>query len=106
MPADENDQRYTVRLPDDFWEVMGRLADGHVNKVMEFLRDHVQVCPRDRCAGLKELRGEWRGHYQYDVSKSLGTRLIYTVDVAARTVDVVYFGSHPSWSRAKDRQNL
>lgn len=85
---------------------MARLDDGHVNRVMTFMRDHLRFRPRERHPGLKELRGTWRGYYQFEVSRALGLRLIYTVDVDERTVDIVYFGTHPSWRRSRDDQNL
>lgn len=94
------------RDPEEFWKVMRRLERGHMNKVMAFLRDHLRVCPKDPYSGLKELRGTWRGYYQFEVSRSLGLRLIYTVDEDAREVRIEYLGTHPSWSRARDGQNL
>jgi mRNA-degrading endonuclease YafQ of YafQ-DinJ toxin-antitoxin module len=106
MRGSKSNYGVTHRNPDEFWKVMGRLEEGYLNKVMAFLRDHLQVCPKDRHSGLKELSGTWRGYYQFEVSRSLGLRLIYVVDEDAREVRIEYFGTHPSWSRARDGQNL
>jgi mRNA-degrading endonuclease YafQ of YafQ-DinJ toxin-antitoxin module len=49
-------------------------------------------------ARLKQLKGQYRDFYQFDISR--GDRLIYSVDEVSKTVYVEYIGKHPEW-RAK-----
>lgn len=49
---------------------------------------------------LKELKREHHGLYQYEIDRNY--RILYTVDEAARQVNVEYIGYHPDW-RSKSR---
>jgi hypothetical protein len=46
---------------------------------------------------LKELKGQYRDHYQLDFAGN--HRLLYTVDEDAKIVYVEYCGSHPDWDK-------
>lgn len=65
-------------------------------------RDHLQYTPTQRIPGkLKELKGEYKGYYQFDISRS--ERVIYTVDEDTKTVYIEYIGKHPVWRRRRRR---
>ena len=46
---------------------------------------------------LKQLKGEYRAYYQYDIDRR--NRLIYSVDDDTKTVYVEYIGPHPQWKK-------
>ncbi len=103
----DRDEPYVINVPDDFYEAMERLQPGHVNRLMSFIRDHLQQTPTVRIPGtLKKLHGEWADYFQFEVSHGQGIKLIYTVDEEQRTVQIEYPGQHPNWRRSRDSGSL
>ncbi|MEX2228383.1 MAG: hypothetical protein WEB13_01975 [Dehalococcoidia bacterium] len=101
-----DDKPYGIEASDSYSEAFAALDAGHQERIVRLLREHVRFQPTARYPGLKELRGAWRGHYQFMVSASRGIRLVYRVDEDSHVVRIEYLGSHPSWSRSRDAQNL
>jgi mRNA-degrading endonuclease YafQ of YafQ-DinJ toxin-antitoxin module len=93
-------ERYAFEQSDEFIAGLERLQPGQLDRVMAFLRDHASTQPTTPLPGrLKQLRGQWRDYWQFDVSQSI--RLIYRVDEELHTVFLEYLGEHPSWSRSR-----
>jgi mRNA-degrading endonuclease RelE of RelBE toxin-antitoxin system len=66
--------------------------------VLEFMSGHMIRTPRQRMPGkLKQLKGEYRAYYQYDIDRR--NRLIYSVDDDTKTVYVEHIGPHPQWKK-------
>jgi mRNA-degrading endonuclease YafQ of YafQ-DinJ toxin-antitoxin module len=89
---------YTLLLADEHWDAIKALPhESQQEDAIEFLVTYAAHTPkRLRPDGkLKRLRGEYRNLWQYDIDRSY--RIIYSVDETARTVNVEYIGSHPSW---------
>ena len=55
---------------------------------IDFLMKYVAFTPKKRLPSgdLKELKGEHRGFWQYDIDRDY--RIIYTIDDVARTVNI------------------
>ena len=99
---------YTFEQTDLVADVLGEMKPGHVNKVMRFLDSHASRTPTVPIpVSLKELRGQWRGLWQFEVGDKRGAyRLIYTVDEARCVIRIEYLGPHPDWRRATDGGRL
>jgi len=94
--------KYKVEVEDEAWTGLASLSKSAQEKVTALWRDHLQHTPKLRIPGkLKELKGEYKGNYQYDISKS--ERMIYSVDEAEFIVYVEYIGKHPDWKRRQSR---
>ena len=99
------DDPYTFEGTDVVKSYLDQMKSGHLNRLMKFLGGHASQSPTTSIPGsLKELKGDWKGYWQYDVSMDI--KLIYRVDEESRTVYVDYLGPHPEWKRSADRQNL
>lgn len=62
--------KYRVELEDEAWEGLKSLSESAQEKVTALNRDHLQHTPKLRIPGkLKELKGDYKGYYQYDISK-------------------------------------
>lgn len=93
---------YKVAVEDEAWEGLSSLPESAQEKVTAFWRDHLQHRPTQRIPGkLKELKGEYKGYYQFDIS--MNERMIYTVNEDLKTVYVEYIGKHPDWGRRRGR---
>ena len=99
-------EEYAVEAYEDYFSAFVALEEGYQRRIVRLL-DHVKYSPTDvSFGGLKALQGVWRSYYQYLVSETHATRLIYWIDDELCTVNVDYLGNHPSWSHSRDRQNL
>lgn len=82
------------------------LADTHEAAFHEAMRLIAEYLPKSPLVmhppKLKELKGEWKGHYQFDLAGN--HRLIYTVDEEAKVVYVEEIGGHPDWSKRRGRR--
>lgn len=91
---------YMPQLTEEHWEAIQRLPHPAQRvDAVEFLMKYVSHTPRQRKANgsLKELKGEHRGLWQYDIDRQY--RIIYRIDDEAREILVEYIGSHPDWGR-------
>lgn len=72
------------------------------NEVTMMLVEHISVTPRRMMPPrLKELKGEWKDHFQLDFAGN--HRMIYTVDDDAKIVYVDEIGPHPDWKKRRGR---
>ena len=99
---------YTFEQTDRVADVLSHMRPGHVTRVMRFLDSHASRAPTTPIPGsLKQLRGQWRGFWQFEVGDKGGAyRLIDTVDEARCVVRIEYLGPHPDWRRARDAGRL
>lgn len=96
------DTPYMIQAPEEYWLALAELDDGHQERVLRFLRDQAQHHPRQPIPqSLKQLRGRYRGYWQFVVSVSTGWRLIYRVDDQNHVVVIEYLGAHPNWGRIR-----
>lgn len=98
--------KYSIQADDSYFEAFVALEVGYQNRITRLLT-HIASSPTDtNFPGLKQLRGEWSGYFQYFVSERHGTRLIYWIADDDCQVNIDYLGNHPSWSRTRDNQSL
>jgi Txe/YoeB family toxin of Txe-Axe toxin-antitoxin module len=90
---------FEVVLDERDWDSLRKLPrESQQNDAFEFLWGHASHTPTVRIPGkLKRLKGEHSDLYQYDIDREY--RILYTVDVAAKRVEVQYIGYHPDWGR-------
>jgi mRNA-degrading endonuclease RelE of RelBE toxin-antitoxin system len=95
-------QAYKIEVEDEAWKGLSSLPQSAQEKVTALWRDHLSHTPTQRIPGkLKALRGEYKGYYQFEITKD--ARMIYFVDEEARVVYVEYIGKHPDWKRHRKR---
>jgi addiction module RelE/StbE family toxin len=70
---------------------------------IDFLMKYVPLTPKLRRADgkLKELKGEYRGYWQFDIDRQY--RIIYTIDEDSKEILIEYIGFHPDWGRKTSR---
>ena len=91
---------YTVEIEDAHWNEFASWGERRLDGVLAFLRDHVSHTPTARVPGkLKQLRGEYRGLYQFSVDRQ--HKVIYRVDEQEKKVYIEYVGRHPDWRRSR-----
>lgn len=91
---------YRIEASDEVWDALAKMPEGRADKVFRFWQGHLRHTPTRRIPGIvKELKGEYKGAYQFDVSREL--RMIYWVDEAEQTVYIEYLGPHPDWSKRR-----
>jgi len=94
---------FRIEAPDEFYAAYVALNAGHQERVRRLL-EHLQVAPREPFPGVKRLRGMQSDLYQFMVSQSEGTRLLFSVHDAEQVVRIQRLGKHPDWRRSRDRQ--
>ena len=100
--SQSNRGTYKVEVEEEAWAGLSSLPTSAQEKVTALWRDHLQHTPTQRIPGkVKELRGEYKGFYQYDISRD--ARMIWRVDEHTRTVYVEYIGKHPEWEKRRKR---
>lgn len=93
---------WTIEGDAQYWDEFPRLPDGHQERVRRLLV-HLQVNPHAPYPGVKELRGTWKGTYEFTISQSNGSRrLFFTIDDETRTVHLERIAPHPNWNRSRD----
>ncbi len=93
---------YTVEVweVDEFFAKLGALPASQQERITELMAGHLCHSPKQmRPPLLKELRGSWRGVYQFELGRA--TRLLYEVDDAGRKVRITYLGQHPEWDKKR-----
>jgi mRNA-degrading endonuclease RelE of RelBE toxin-antitoxin system len=99
---------YVPMLAQEHWEALKRLPnDSQREKATAFLFQYVLYTPRKRLPNgdLKELHGEHKGIWQFDIDPKY--RILYTIDDDAKQVNVQYIGNHPGWGRrSSGRQGI
>ena len=94
--------KYRVAPAHEAWKGLASLSESAQERVTALWRDHLQHTPKLRIPGkLKELKGEYKGYYQYDINQR--DRMIYWVDDREMIVYVEYIGKHPDWKRRRSR---
>ncbi len=97
---------YQIKFLKGAQEALFLLGSTHQAAFIEattFLGEYAPKTPKKmHPPRLKELRGDFKGHYQFDFAGN--HRLIYTVDEDTKTVYVERCGPHPDW--AKRGRNL
>lgn len=90
---------YEPMLDEKQWEQLKRLPHQHQQEdVLQFLWNHAAHTPTRAIPGkLKELHGEHKGLWQFDIDQEY--RVLYRVDEDAKQVLVEYIGYHPDWGR-------
>ena len=81
-------------ITEEQWQAIERLPRAAQREdVLDFLMTYVCYWPKRRRPDgqLKELKGEYKGLWQYDIDRAY--RLIYSVDEDAKTVNIEYVGS-------------
>lgn len=92
--------RYQVRLDAVHWVTLESWDERRLDEVLVFLRDHASRTPTQRIPRkLKQLRGRYRGFFQYSVDTD--HKLIDRVDEDAKQVLVEYVVSHPDWRKSR-----
>jgi mRNA-degrading endonuclease YafQ of YafQ-DinJ toxin-antitoxin module len=99
--------KYKIKLDDKrAAPALFLLASTHeaaFNEATTMLREYISVTPTKMMPPrLKELKGEWKGHYQLDFAGN--HRLIYTVDEDEKVVYVDEIGPHPDWNKRRHRR--
>lgn len=97
---------YSVEGSDEYFDGFIALPDGHQRRVQRFVDLHLRHTPSDPTAGMKALRGQQLGLYQFMISASHGTRLLYRIDEQEKIVRLQYCGTHPSWSNTRRGGNI
>jgi mRNA-degrading endonuclease RelE of RelBE toxin-antitoxin system len=99
-------EQYRIEGSDEYLEGFEALPAGHQRRVKRFVDQHLRHAPGMPISGMKALRGQHRGLYQFMVSMRHGTRLLYRIDEEQKVVRLEYCGSHPSWSPTRARGNV
>ena len=103
MPCNE----YAIEGSDEYFDGFVSLREGHQRRVQRFLESHARSSPtHGPYPGWKALRGAQAGIYQFMVSNAEGLRLLYVVDEEHCVVRLEYLGTHPTWSKSRDRGSL
>lgn len=98
----KDDAPYEIIPSEDVWREIEKLPESAQEKIFALWRDQLRHTPTKRIPGkLKELKGEYKGLYQYEVTGS--ERMVFSVDEAERKVYIEYVGKHPDWSRRRKR---
>lgn len=91
---------YMPQLTDEHWATIQRLPrPAQRERAVDFLMKYVPHTPRQRMpnGALKELKGEHRGLWQFDIDRDY--RIIYRIDDEAKQILIEYIGYHPDWGR-------
>lgn len=91
---------YELMISEEHWKAIEALPHkSQQEDAIDFLMKYVPYTPKQRLANgdLKELKGEHKGFWQYDIDRDY--RIIYKIDDNARTVNIEYIGYHPDWGR-------
>jgi mRNA-degrading endonuclease RelE of RelBE toxin-antitoxin system len=101
LATDEGqDYRIEIEDADEYWAELERLPSATQEEVTSFVANYLTKQPTTiipQLAGkLKELKGDYKGYWQYDVGEK---RLIYLPEENPRRVLIKYLGPHPDWSK-------
>lgn len=100
MAPKESGPPYQIEIDEDHWQQIESWGEQRLDKFLAFVRDHLSRTPTTPIPGkLKQLRGEYRGHYQFSVDQQ--RRVIYRVDEQAMRVFIEYVDSHPDWRKSR-----
>ena len=95
--------RYSVEVwdLDEFFSILGSLPESQQTRVTELMAGHLGRAPRRTLPPLlKELRGKWKGVYQFELGNDC--RLLYEVEDSPRkTVRIFFLGKHPEWDKRR-----
>ncbi len=90
----------SIEIEDAHWREFESWGERRLDEVLAFLRDHVSRTPSTHVPGkLKQLRGEYRGYYQFSVDRE--RRVIYRVDEQEKMFFIEYVGLHPDWRKSR-----
>ncbi len=100
------EEPYEIKLYDldKYFEELERLPSASQEELTSFVANYLTVQPTkiipELAGKLKQLAGDYKGYWQYDLAEK---RMIYLPDAVARTVLIMYLGPHPDWKKRHKR---
>ena len=105
--ATDPDQDFCVEIEDldEYFDELERLPPAAQEELTSFVAHYLTKQPTtiipQLIGKLKELKGDYKGFWQYDVGEK---RLIYLPELSPkRRVLIKYLGPHPDWKKRGKR---